>query len=147
MISSRSIRLLPQLPTNYGGGSDASLRGTTVSADGLQAGTKGKLFKLFLVEASRAEEESYCFSFIGKGATMCMKRGCATNERVIYKDGTLLIMKGPEVAFSDPTLEAVLLSDGLLKLWRAAWERFEVWRRKFALATSLDATEVTEVLM
>ena len=60
---------------------------------------------------------------------------------------TLLIMKGPEVAFSDPTLEAVLLSDGLLKLWRVTWEPFEVWRRKFALATSLDATEVTEVLM
>jgi hypothetical protein len=37
--------------------SDDSLREITASADGLQAGTKGKLFKLFLVEASRAEEE------------------------------------------------------------------------------------------
>jgi hypothetical protein len=56
-------------------------------------------------------------------------------------------MKGPDVAISDPTLEAVLLSDGLLKLWRATWEPFEVWRRKFVPATSLDAAEVTKVLM
>jgi hypothetical protein len=88
-----------------GGVSDDSLRETTTSVNGLQAGTKGKLFRLFLVEASRAREELYCFSFIGKGTTVCMKRGCATNhngESVIYEDGTLLIMKGPEVAFSDP---------------------------------------------
>jgi hypothetical protein len=44
-------------------------------------------------------------------------------------------------------LEAVLLSDGLLKLWRVAWEPFEVWRRRLALATSLDATGVTKVLI
>jgi hypothetical protein len=138
------------VPPTTGGFSDDSLRRTSMPGNGLQAGTKGKLFKLFLVEASRAKEESYCFSFIRKGATVCMKRGCATDhngKRFNYEDGTLLIMKGPDVAFSDPTLEAVLLSDGLLKLWRAAWEPFEVWRRKFALATSLDATEATEVLM
>ncbi len=105
---------------------------------------------LFLVEASQAEDELYCFLFIGKGATVCMKRGCTTNhngERFNYEDGTLLIIKGPDVAFLDPTLAALLLLDGLLKLWRAAWEPFEVWRRNFVLATSLDATEVTEVLM
>lgn len=67
---------------------------------------------------------------------------------IAFEEGTLLIMKGAEVAFSDPTLNAVLLSDGFLDLWRASWEPFEAWRKKFSLvAASPDAMEVTEVLM
>ena len=79
-------------------GLDLLLRRTTTSVDGLQAGKKEKVFKLFLVEAFGAGGEPYCFSFIGKGATVCMKRAWSTNhndERVVYEDGTLLIMTGP----------------------------------------------------
>jgi hypothetical protein len=57
------------------GGSDDSLRGPTVSADGLQAGTKGKLFKLFLVEASRAKEKIVLFFVHWKGCHSVYKEG------------------------------------------------------------------------
>lgn len=134
------------------GGADYTLGGTTTLVGGVAADMKEEVFKLFLVEAIGADEEPYSFSFTGReGATVCMKWGCVTNhngERVNFEEGTLLIMKCPEVAFSDPTLDAILLSDGLLELsWKASWELFEVWRKKFTLAYSLDAMEVTEWLM
>jgi hypothetical protein len=35
-------------------------------------------------------------------------------------------MKGHKVAFSDPALDAVLLSEGLLTHFRSSWEPFDV---------------------
>jgi hypothetical protein len=74
-------------PTTGGVADDTLGRTTTLLGSGVAAGTKEKVFKLFLVETIGADEELYYFSFIGKGATECMKRGCATNhngERVIF---------------------------------------------------------------
>jgi hypothetical protein len=44
------------------------------------AGTKAKLYALFLVEAVKAEGVVVCFHRIGKGATVCVQENCVTNH-------------------------------------------------------------------
>jgi hypothetical protein len=115
------------------------------------AGTKAKLYPLFLVEAVKAEGVVVCFHRIGKGATARVKQNCLTNhgKTVVLTPviETLFISRSPTTIFIDPVMDSGLLLDDLFEEWMRDERWVESWRIKFSLAVSADASEVTPKLI
>jgi hypothetical protein len=103
------------------------------------AGTSsGKKYKVKMV----SDSSDYCLSYIGSGASFCLRRKCLTNHGtsvgvggqssfVPSVGGVLVILKNPNVAFSSPSLKLSSVEEEVVDAWEGVSLSMEEWQDNF----------------
>lgn len=92
------------------------------------------------------EYHSSCKKKIGNGTKMCKKKNCTISHRGDepgrIANGTILVLKSPEVVFLEPSVHERNITDAVLVQWLAARRGIEEWSNLFSIANSTQHNEV-----
>jgi hypothetical protein len=99
---------------------------------------QGKKFKVKVVKDS----SEICLSYIGSGASFCLRKNCSTNHATFIgtgglsaflppPGGGLVILKNPQVAFSSPTLRLSAVEEDVVTTWEGLSNSLEEWQNCF----------------
>jgi hypothetical protein len=81
-------------------------------------GSNGKRFKIFVVPNQYEGFSSYCFQFIGQGASYCTARDCATSHHQalvkVVKPGKIYVSKSSTTAFVTPSITKSVIDSDVL---------------------------------
>jgi hypothetical protein len=108
-----------------------------LTAQGAAPGTPvAKTTKLFYPVVLN-QEDAVCLSFIGMGATFCLKTSCTTvshqaqAERFAFEEEIIVIKKNDAVAFSTPSAPVKRMDPVLLEHWTANPKSLDEWGEAF----------------
>jgi hypothetical protein len=98
----------------------------------------GKKYKVIVVK----EDSNLCMSFIGSGASICLRKDCVTNHAftvgvggkssfVPPRGGVLAILKNANVAFSSPTLKLSSVEEEVVSTWEGVSYSMDEWQEYF----------------
>jgi hypothetical protein len=115
-------------------------------------GSNGKRFKIFVIPTDNTGFSSYCFQFIGQGASYCTARNCATSHHhasvKAVKPGEIYVAKSSTTAFVTPSMHEAGIDADVLTGWRALSLTLSEWNEKFFIATAaLDDIPVSTAAM
>jgi hypothetical protein len=110
-------------------------------ADPLASQTaNGKRVKIFVVPTWDKGFSTYCFQFIGQGASFCTTQNCTTSHHHASKKevrpGELYVAKSPTTAFATPSIESTVIDSEVLAEWKALSLSLPEWNEKFFIATN-----------
>ena len=99
----------------------------------------GKKYKVKIVDGSST---ALCLSYIGSGASFCLKKNCSTNHApslgvggqslfIPPREGVLVIVKSSTVAFTSPTLKLTAVEAEVVQEWDRAAYSLEDWQNLF----------------
>jgi hypothetical protein len=98
----------------------------------------GKRVKIFVVRGWDKGFSTYCFQFIGQGASFCTIQNCSTaHHHASKKDvrpGELYVAKSQSTAFATPSIESSVIDDDVLADWKALSLSLSDWNEKFFIA-------------
>ena len=109
------------------------------SEDDKRVGTsQGKKFKVRVVK----DGSGMCLSYIGSGASFCLRNNCSTNHGTFIgpggepsfvppSGGVLAILKNANVAFSSPTLRLSSVEEDVVIAWEGMTNSMEEWQSSF----------------
>jgi hypothetical protein len=99
-----------------------------------------KRFKIFVVPTVGNGFNSFCFQFIGQGASFCTSRNCAVLHHhalvKAVKPGDVYVAKGSSTVFVLPFLGDSVLQPEVLAKWKYLSLNLPEWNEKFFIATS-----------
>jgi hypothetical protein len=117
-----------------------------------QAGN-GKCIRIFVVLVWEEEGFStYCFQFIGQGASFCMTKNCATAHHHVSKKevvpGALYVAKSVTMAFVTPLITSSVIDSDVLTEWRTLSLSLHKWNEKLFITTNAsdDAPASSEAM-
>lgn len=101
--------------------------------------TGGKKYKVKIVDSSSS---ALCLSYIGSGASFCLRPNCSINHAaslgvggqsrfVPPREGVLVIVKNSTVAFTSPTLKLTSVEAEVVQEWDRATYSLEEWQNLF----------------
>jgi hypothetical protein len=123
---------LSAIPETDGGGDFVGNLNLTAqeAAPGTPVAKPTKLFYPVVLN----QKNSVCLSFIGMGATFCLKTSCSTashqdppSGRFTFENEIIVIKKNDVVAFSAPTAPFERMDAALLEHWTANPKSLEEW--------------------
>ena len=80
-----------------------------------------KKYSLFITPSSQEELDRYCFSAVGYGSTVYLKRECKTSHRgarIEVKTDEAYVMKTAKEGFLIPTTSTTLYSESIIDAWK-----------------------------
>jgi hypothetical protein len=96
--------------------------------------SNGKKYRVKSVD----EESNLCLSYIGTGATFCLRENCTINHGtagdqafVASEGGVLVILKNSQVAFAAPTLRTTSVEKDVVEDWEGQSFALEDWQQMF----------------
>jgi hypothetical protein len=105
-----------------------------------QQASGAKRFKIFVVPGLDNGFATYCFQFIGQGASFCTSKNCGILHQhalvKTVKPGEVYVAKGLATAFVLPSLGDSVLHPEALKKWKALSLTLPNWNEKFFIATA-----------
>jgi hypothetical protein len=105
-----------------------------------QANNNGKHVKIFVVPGWDDGFSTYCFQFIGQGASFCTAKNCTTSHHHASKKevvpGKLYVCKSSTTAFVTPSITSSVIDCEVLIQWRGLSLSLHEWNEKFFIATN-----------
>jgi hypothetical protein len=107
--------------------------------------SNGKGFKVFVVPSLDKGFLSFCFQYIGQGASFCTARNCTTSHhnasvrKVML--GELYVAKSTTTAFVTPSIMGNVIDDDVLSMSRTLSLSLPEWNEKFLIATAASDDE------
>jgi hypothetical protein len=102
--------------------------------------SNGKRVKIFVVPEWNDGFITYCFQFIGQGASFCTAKNCTMAHHHASKKqvapGKLYVAKSAMTAFVTPSITSSVIDSEVLIDWRARSLSLHEWNEKFCIATS-----------
>jgi hypothetical protein len=103
--------------------------------------SNGKKVKIFVVPDWDKGFSTYCFQFIGQGASFCTVQNRTTAHHHASKKevrpGELYVAKSQTTAFATPSITSTVVDhDVLLAEWRSLSLSLSDWNEKFLIATN-----------
>jgi len=105
-----------------------------------------KKYSLFITPSSQEELDRYCFSAVGYGSTVCLKRECKTSHRgarIEVKTDEAYVMKTAKEGFLIPTTSTTLYSESIIDAWKREPVTINGWMEIFDLATASRGERLT----
>jgi hypothetical protein len=100
----------------------------------------GKRVKIFVVPGWEKGFSTFCFQFIGQGASFCTTQNCTTAHHHASKKevrpGEIYVAKSHTTAFATPSLEPTVIDEDVLADWKALSLSLSDWNEKFFIATN-----------
>jgi hypothetical protein len=113
--------------------------GDEQATEGDMGEANGKRFKIFVVPTWSSGFSTYCFQFIGQGASFCTARNCRTSHHhasvKTVMPGEIYVAKSSTRAFVTPTIMDAVIEDEVLTTWQALSLPLTEWNEKFLIAT------------
>jgi hypothetical protein len=102
--------------------------------------SNGKRVKIFVVPGWDKGFSTYCFQFIGQGASFCTTQNCTTAHHHASKKevrpGELYVAKSQSTAFATPSIASTVIDDDVLAEWKALSLSLSEWNKTFFIATN-----------
>jgi hypothetical protein len=117
-------------------------------------GSGAKRFKIFDVPGLDNGFATYCFQFIGQGASFCTSKNCGISHHhasvKTVQPGKIYVAKGLSMAFVLPSLGDSVLHPEALRNWKTLSLTLPDWNEKFFIATAASddipaSTEAIEI--
>jgi hypothetical protein len=105
-----------------------------------QEAFNGKRVKIFVVPSWDEGFSTYCFQFIGQGASFCTSQNCITahHHASVKKvtPGELYVAKSVTTAFVTPSITTKVIDVDVLNEWKTLSLSLSEWNEKFFIATA-----------
>jgi hypothetical protein len=105
-----------------------------------QKAFNGKRVKIFVVPSWDKGFSTYCFQFIGQGASFCTSQNCVTahHHASVKKvmPGKLYVAKSTTTAFVMPSITTKVIDVDVLAKWKTLCLLLSEWNKKFFIATA-----------
>jgi hypothetical protein len=103
--------------------------------------SNGKRDKIFVVPDWNNGFSTYCFQFIGQGASFCTAKNCTTSHhhastKKEVVPGELYVCKSSSTAFVTPSISSVVIDNKVLIKWSSLSLLLQEWNEKFFIATN-----------
>jgi hypothetical protein len=115
-------------------------------------GSNAKRFRIFVVPTWDIGFSTYCFQFIGQGASYCTAVNCAASHHhssvKTVMPGEIYVAKSSTTAFVTPSILDSVIEVEVLANWRTLSLTLTEWNAKLLIATAaLDDMPVSNAAM